>query len=168
MLQAIERECGTIKESMWELHDQEGTHRISMSQASCPCRWDYATTWLGWEVTIGITVHDKMSNLRQKGVGDQQLRHEVRTRFGTICRQSSINGSNVGGTVKFEFKKPYKSKVDIQRTTLSVLRIQLLLYQVGMNLINLEALRVSSVFDTLLKETQDLLNRMMSTTEEAT
>ena len=37
-----------------------------------------------------------------------------------------------------------------------------------MDLTNLEALRASSAFERLPKETQDLLNRMMSTPEEAT
>jgi len=38
----------------------------------------------------------------------------------------------------------------------------------GLDLTNLEAVRESSVFETLPKETQDFLNRMMSTTEGAT
>ncbi len=119
-------------------------------------------------MTVCVTVHDKMSNLRKGGAGDGQLRHAVRTGFGTIYCEYSINGPNMGGMVEFEFKKAYKSQVAIQRTTLSVLRIQLLHYQVGMDLTNLEALRASSMFETLPKETQDFLNRMMSTTEQAT
>ena len=38
----------------------------------------------------------------------------------------------MGGTFEFEFKRVYKSKVAIHQTTLGILRIQLLHYQVGM------------------------------------
>ena len=70
-------------------------------------------TRVGWEVTIGVTVHDGMSDLRKKRAGDGHLRHELRARFGTICHQERINGLELGGTVEFEFKKRYK----IQRAT---------------------------------------------------
>ena len=55
----------------------------------------------------------------------------------------------------------------LRQTTLIILRIQLLRYQLGMDLTNFEALRASSVFERLSKETQDFLNRMISTIEGA-
>lgn len=109
-----------------------------------------------------------MSNLRQRGVDDGKLRHNVRTRFGTINRKYRINESNMGGRVKFEFKRAYKSQVALHQTTLGVLRIKLLCYQLGMNLTNLEAVRASPWFEILPKETEDSLIRMMSTTKGAT
>jgi len=48
-------------------------------------------------MTVGVTIHDKRSNLRQKGVGHRKLRNELRTRFGTICHQEGINDAEVGG-----------------------------------------------------------------------
>ena len=83
----------------------------------------------------------------------KQLRHKVKIRFGTICHQSHINESNMGGMVEFEFKRAYKSQVALHRTTLGILRIQLLRYQLGMDLTNLEAVRASPWFETLPKET---------------
>lgn len=59
-------------------------------------------------MTVGVTVHDMMSNLRQRGADGRQLRHELRARFGTICRQEGINDSKVGGMVEFKFKRCYK------------------------------------------------------------
>ena len=72
----------------------------------------------------------------------------------------------MGGTVGFEFKRPYKLQVVFQQKTLRILIIQLLSYQVCMDRANFEALRASSVFETLPKEMHDFLNRIMSTTEE--
>ena len=66
-------------------------------------------TWVGWEVTVGITIHDMMSNLRQKGAGSGHLRHELRARFEAICCQESIDGLELGETVGFEFKRGYKT-----------------------------------------------------------
>lgn len=51
----------------------------------------------------------------------------------------------------------------IHRTTLGILRIQLLC----MDFTALEALTTSSVFQALLKETRDLLTKAMSTAKEA-
>ena len=68
MLQVVERQCGTIKESVWELHDKEVVCRISMSQGWCPCIGGHAAVRVGWEVTLGVIFHDKMFNLSQQGV----------------------------------------------------------------------------------------------------
>lgn len=50
-----------------------------------------------------------MSELRQKGAGNEQLRYEVRARFRTIYHKSSINETEKEGTVEFEFQHAYKS-----------------------------------------------------------
>ena len=47
VLQAVERECGTIKESVRELHNKEVTYRIGMSQESCPHRGGCDDAWVG-------------------------------------------------------------------------------------------------------------------------
>jgi len=80
-------------------------HRINMVQGSCPCTGGCTVTWVNWEVIIGITIHDEMSNLRQKGAGSGQLRQELRARFRMIYHQEGINDSEVGGAVKFKFKR---------------------------------------------------------------
>lgn len=85
-LQAVERECGTIKESVLALRDKEVVRKISMTHGSRPCTGGWVAMRVGWEVTIEVIVHDKISNLRQRGVGSEQLRHEVRTRFEANCR----------------------------------------------------------------------------------
>jgi len=75
-------------------------------------------------VTIGVTVHDKRSNLRKKGAGDGQLRHELRARFGTICCQEGINDLEVGGIFDFKFKRCYKIPRDSLGATLGCVRIE--------------------------------------------
>jgi len=59
----------------------------------------------------------------------------------------------MGGMVEFELKMAYISQVVLHQTTLGVLKIQLLRYQLGINLTNLEAVRASPWFETLPKET---------------
>lgn len=65
MLQEVEREHGSIKESIWELRDKEVAHSINMSQGLHPRIGSCATTWIGWEVTIGVIIYDKRFKLRQ-------------------------------------------------------------------------------------------------------
>jgi len=95
-----------------------------MSQGSCSCIGVCAATRVGWEVIVGITVHDKVSNLTQRGVDNGKLIHELRDRFGTICRQEGINDSEVGGMVEFKFKRCYKIPRASHEATLGCLRIQ--------------------------------------------
>lgn len=73
---------------------------------------------------VGVTVHDKRSNLRQKGAGGGQLRHELRARFGTIYHQEGINESEVRGRVEFKFKRCYNTPRASYKTTLGCLRIE--------------------------------------------
>ena len=60
-------------------------------------------------MTVGVTVHDEMSDLRPNGVGGRHLRRELWTRFGTIYRQESIDGPELGVMVEFEFERHYKN-----------------------------------------------------------
>lgn len=91
-----------------------------MSQGSQPCIGGCATTQVGWEVTVGVTVHEKRSNLRQKGARGGQLRHELRDTFQMICRQEGINDSKVGGRDEFKFKICYKTLLLVARKHLVV------------------------------------------------
>lgn len=109
MLQVVETKCGTIKESIGELHGTKVAHRISMTHRSCSHIRDCATMQIGWKVTIGVTFHDKMVNLRQQGVDGRKLKQ----RFEMICLQYSINELEKGGTVEFEFQHAYKSQMII-------------------------------------------------------
>jgi len=95
-----------------------------MSQGPRPHRGGCAATRLGWEVTIGVIVHDKISNLRQRGAGSRKLRHELRARFGTIYRQKGINDSKLGGMVEFKFKRCYKTPRASHETKLGCLRVE--------------------------------------------
>jgi len=81
---------------------------------------------VGWKVTVGVTIHDVMLELRPNGVGGRHLRHTLRARFGKICRQGSINEPVLGVTIEFKFKRCYKLQRDSQQTTLGHLRIELL------------------------------------------
>jgi len=74
----------------------------------CLCIGDCTAARVGWEVTVGVTVHDKMSNLRQRGAGDGQSRHELRVIFGMSYHQEGINDSEVGGMFELKFKRCYK------------------------------------------------------------
>ena len=73
----------------------------------------------------------------------------------------------LGGMVGFEFENAYKLQRVAQWKALGILRIDVLRYQEHMNHENFEVLIVSSVFETLPKETQDILIRMMSKTKGA-
>lgn len=124
MLQAVERERGTIKVSVWALCDKGVVRKINMSQGSRLRIGGCAATRVGWEVTVGVTFHDEMSNLSQKGVGGRKLRHELRARFGMICCQECINDSKVGGKVELKFKRHYKTPNTHHKTTPGYLRFE--------------------------------------------
>lgn len=96
VLQTVEREQGTLKEFVWELRDEGGAHRNSMTQGSRPRTGGCTAARVGWEVTVGVTVHDKMSNLRKKGAGSGQLRHELRARFKAIYAKKALISQNWG------------------------------------------------------------------------
>ncbi|MCY6488242.1 hypothetical protein, partial [Actinobacillus pleuropneumoniae] len=75
-------------------------------------------------MTVEVTIHDGMLDLRPNGVGGRHLRCDLRARFGKICHQESINGPKLGGMVEFEFKRLYKTQRAAQQTTLGHLRIE--------------------------------------------
>lgn len=108
MLHVVERERRIINESVGELCGKEVTRRVGMSQRSWSRIRGCAAARVGWEVIVDVTVHDKRSNLRQKGASGVQLRQELRARFGTIYRQEGINDSEVEGMVEYTFKQYYK------------------------------------------------------------
>ena len=65
--------------------------------------------WVGWEVTVGIVVHEGMSDLRPNGAGGGYLRQELWARFQKIFYQENIDGPKLGGTAEFKFKRCYKT-----------------------------------------------------------
>jgi len=52
------------------MREIEVAHRIRMSHVLQPCIGGYTVVWVGWEMIIGVIVHDKRPNLRQKGACD--------------------------------------------------------------------------------------------------
>ena len=79
---------------------------------------------IGREVTIGVTIHDGMLDLRPNGVESRHLGCNLWARFGKIFCQESINEPKLGGMVEFEFKKNYKIQRATQQTTLGHFRIE--------------------------------------------
>ena len=165
MLQAAERRYGTINYTAWVGELRNGNMVQSKDVSLGP--WQHGGCCstqreISQKVTIKVTIHDLMVSLRTNGAGDRHLSQTSWLRFLKIYRQYSINGPNVGETVGFDFKKPYKLQVVVQRKTLAILKIQLLRYHLCMDLSNFEALRASSVFERFLKEMQELLTKMTS------
>ena len=60
---------------------------------------------------VKVTVHDLTVEMQPNGVGGRHLRQNLLVRSLEIYCQSIINEPNVGGTVGFEFKIPYKLQV---------------------------------------------------------
>ncbi len=112
-LQAVERRRGTINYYARELHNVGTTRRRKVSQGPRHCKGSFAVAHVGWKVTVIVTIHDVMLGLRPNGAGGRHLRQTLWAIFGKICHQGRINGSDLGGTVKFKFKRRYK----LQRTT---------------------------------------------------
>ena len=83
-------------------------------------------------MTIKVTVHDLAVEMWPNGVGNQHLRCNLWVISLKIYCQSNINEQNVGETVRFEFKIPYKSQVAAQQKTLGILSIELLSSQAHM------------------------------------
>ena len=94
MCQAVERKCGTINYSIRELRAEAKSHKVH-DRAGGVC----AAARVGQKVTVEVTIHDLMVGLRPNRASCRHLRQTLRGRFLKICRQSIINGPNVGGTV---------------------------------------------------------------------
>ena len=58
-------------------------------------------------------------------ITERHLRHTLWEIFGKICRQGSINGQDLAGTVEFKLKRRYKLQRATQQTTFVHLRIEL-------------------------------------------
>lgn len=75
-------------------------------------------------MTIGVTIHDGMFDLRLNGVDGGHWSHELGARFWKIYHQEGINDLKLGGTVEFEFEGCYKTQRASQWTTLGHLVIE--------------------------------------------
>jgi len=84
-------------------------------------------------VTVKVTVHEKMTEVRPNGASDLHLRQNLWLRSLKICQQSSINEPISGGMIGFGFKLPYKLQVVVQQETLGIFSIQLLSSQMPMD-----------------------------------
>lgn len=68
----------------------------------------FTAAQVGQKVTVEVTIHNVMLDLRPYEGGGRHLRHDLLVRFGKICGQGSINEFDLGGTIEFEFKRHYK------------------------------------------------------------
>lgn len=73
---------------------------------------------------VEVTIHDGMCDLRPNVVGSGHLRQTLWARLEKIYCQEIINGLELGGMVKFEFKRCYKTQRVAQQTTFGHLRIE--------------------------------------------
>ena len=69
-----------------------------------------SATQRGPKVAIAITIHDFMEKHELRGVG----RNYLWRKYFEICFQRCIYYQNLGGMVRFEFKRPYKLQVVVQ------------------------------------------------------
>ena len=118
-------------------------------------------------MTVSVTIHDVMLGLRSNGVGGKHLRQTLWARFGKIYYQGRINGLDLGGTVKFKFKRCYKLQRATQQTTLGHLRIELLCILRFSNSDLFNSLNLKELFDHLPKPLRDFWNNSMTMPEEA-
>jgi len=68
-LQPVGRERETIKQSREKRHDCQDTRKFGQSQRSQLREKECVDALLRGEVTVAVTIHDKMSTLWQKGAG---------------------------------------------------------------------------------------------------
>ena len=74
-----------INYSAQELRDIGDACRSKESQGLRLRMGDYAATQVGQKVTIEVTIHDGMLDLRTNGMGGRHLRRDLWARFGKIC-----------------------------------------------------------------------------------
>ena len=84
MLQVVEREHMTINYSARKLYNVGAARGSEESQGLQPCMEGGAAIRVGLKVTIEVTIHDWMFDLRPNEVGDRHLRHNLWARFGKI------------------------------------------------------------------------------------
>lgn len=109
-LQWVERERGMIKQSGGKLRDNRGARRFGFSQGSRLRGRGCVAVLTRREVTVAITIHDKLSDSWRKGAVSGQLRDKVQTRSKTICRKLHVTAPEKEGTNEFEFWNTYKSQ----------------------------------------------------------
>jgi len=101
------------------MHTEAEHHKVH-DHARTGC----TAAWVGQKVTIEVTIHDGMLDLRPNGTGSEHIRRNLWAIFGKIYYQESINGPELGGTIEFEFKRHYKTKRAMQQTIVGHLRIE--------------------------------------------
>jgi len=74
VLQAVGREHGTVNYSTWKLRDIGDVHRSKESQGPRPCTKGCIAMRVGQKVTVEVTIHNGMLELRPKGAGGRHLR----------------------------------------------------------------------------------------------
>lgn len=75
MLHALERGRETIKQATGKLHNSIVVHKASQTQRTHLRTRGCTAMGKGWKATVIVTIHDKMSHLRHRGVGGGKLRH---------------------------------------------------------------------------------------------
>ena len=107
-IQVVERRHRTINYSTRKLHNVGATCRNKKSKGPRSRTRGYAAAHIGQKVTIEVTIHNGMLDLRLNGAGGRHLRCNLWASFGKIFCQESINEIELEGTTKFKFKKRYK------------------------------------------------------------
>lgn len=121
-------------------------------------------------MTVEVTIHDGMLDLRPIGADGRHLRHDLWEIFRKICRQGSINKSDLGGTVEFKFEKHYKLQGAAKQTTLGNLRIELLsrpLFVLCRALIEHPSSQVIDFWTNTMAATEEVMEITKMTVEEA-
>lgn len=114
------------------------------------------------EVTIDVTIHDKMSELQWKGVSGGQLRYKVRARSKTIYPRCNVKAPEEEGTAEFEFPHVYKSQGGIFQTICGIEWSELLCLYYHMELLIIDANKVNPGVAIWPMKMQDLLDSVMS------
>lgn len=145
-----------------------GACRLDMSQGTQLRRRGCAIVWTSREVTVAVTIYDKMSKSRWKGVGGEQLRDEVWARSRMICRRINVTVAEKEGMIECEFQNTYKLEGGIHWTLCSFERSKLLCISTGMDLPNINAKRVSPGVGMSLMVMQDFLDSVVSMAADCT
>lgn len=133
-----------------------------MSLGSWLRKRGYAAAWTSRKVTVADIIHDKMSELWQKGAGDGQLRDTVRARSGMIYCGLNVTTQKKEGTDEFEFRNAYKSQAGICQTICDFEESKLLCLPTEMELFISYAQGVSPRVVIWPMEIQDFLDSMVS------
>lgn len=150
-----------VKQSGGNRRQYQATHRfVSLTRSQLHDK-KCANALLRRQVTIPVTIHEKMSTLWQKGVGSEQLREEVQVKYGTSYHRYYMRMLEQVGTNEFEIQITYKSPRGIHRVTYTSIKYMLL---IDMELFIISAQGVSSRAVIWPMEKKDSLTRMELTT----